>query len=235
MGNVCHDCGREYERLTMHWNRTRCKRLSFTSAQVELLTGLLMGDGDLHRRGDPNPLFRIRMTNREFLEYLDGCLGVLSRGVFLDRSADEMASQAKSNKAAGLENFETVNEENYNDLYGLRTVSHPDLHQFTDWYSSGTKRFPPDLELTPEIAKMWYVCDGWIASDSRSTDSDRVMVKAKNEADRQEYLVNLFEAVGFKAGFSRYAIQISAEETEDILDWMGPAPPGFEYKWRTKG
>lgn len=231
MTDYCHDCGGAYDRLTMHWQRSSCERLQFTSSQIEMMTGLLMGDGDVHRRDDPNPLFRIRMTNKEFLDHLDDELGVLSNGVFLDRSADQMADRALKNQSAEVPGFETVNEENYNDLYGLRTVSHPDLHRFSSWYTTGEKRFPSDLSLTPEIARMWYVCDGWLASDSTSTDSDRIMFKASNESDRTEFLVKLIEDSGFSAGFSRNSLQISAYDTERMIDWMGEAPPGFEYKW----
>lgn len=216
----------------MHWTRSSCDRLSFSDAQIETLTGLLMGDADLHARSDPNPLFRIRMTNRPFLEYLDSQLGVLSRGVFLDRTAEEMAGQAKKNQKRGVTGFETVNESNYNALFGLRTVSHPDLHQFKSWYQSGEKRFPEELELTPEITRMWYVSDGWLAVDSKSSDGPRLMFKASNERDRRDYLVNLFEDAGFTAGFSRDAVQVSAFETERLLDWIGDPPAGFGYKWQ---
>lgn len=231
MSEICHCCGDEYERLTMHWNRSECERKSFTNSQIEILKGLLMGDGDLHRRKDPNPLFRVRMTNQEFLEYLDRTFEELSRGVFLARTATEMAKQARENQQQGLDGFETVNEDNYQELYGLRTVSHPDLKQFVSWYRSGKKRFPTDLRLTPELTRMWYVCDGWLAVDSKSTDSPRVMIKAANEKDRAEYLIELFEEAGFNAGFSRESIQISAHDTPRLLEWMGRAPPGFQKKW----
>jgi len=77
------------------------------------------------------------MTNREFLEYLDDVFGILSRGVYLDRSAEEMANQVLRNQSAGIEGFETVKEDSYNDLYGLRTVSHPNIHPFAEWYKTG--------------------------------------------------------------------------------------------------
>ena len=73
----------------MHWNRSTCDYVQFTDEQIEMITGLLMGDGDLHGRTDPNPHFRLRMTNREFLLELDSNWDVLSTGVFLDRSAED--------------------------------------------------------------------------------------------------------------------------------------------------
>lgn len=233
MGEICHDCGGEYERLTMHWNRSPCDRLPFSENQLEMISGLLMGDGDLHHRDDPNPLFRVRMTNQQFLCHLNSEFGVLSRGVTLNRSAAEMYEQAVRNQQEGLDGFETVNKSNYNALYGLRTVSHPDLHRFKEWYGTDGKRFPECLELTPTILRMWYVCDGWLARDSESTDSPRIMLKASNERYRQDFLIGLFEDIGFSAGFSRDSVQISAYDTDAVLEWMGPSPPGFLYKWET--
>jgi len=78
---------------------------------------------------------------------------------------------------------------------------------------------------------MWYVSVGWLASDSKSSDSDRVMIKVSNESDGLEFLVQLFEDIGFSAGYTDESIQISAHDTKALLDWMGKAPPGFEYKW----
>jgi hypothetical protein len=231
MTDVCHDCGDEYERLSMHWTRSSCDHQRFTERQLDIITGLLLGDADLHNRTDPNPLLRVRMTNEPFLGYLSDEFGVLSTEVYLERSAEEQAAQAQENKANGMGSFSTVNRDKYNSLYGIRTMSHPDLHQFVSWYSTGEKRFPANLELTPDIARMWYICDGWLAKDSKSGDSDRVMIKASNEADRVDYLINLLKDAGFDAGFSREAIQISAFDTDRFLQWMGSPPPGFHYKW----
>lgn len=233
MGDVCHECGGEYERLSMHWTRSSCDHQQFTERQLEIITGLLLGDADLHNRTGPNPLLRVRMTNEQFLRHLSNELGVLSTDVYLERTAQEQVAQARKNKNSGMESFGTVNNSEYSSLYGVRTMSHPDLRQFVPWYSTGEKRFPEDLELTPNITRMWYVCDGWLGKDSKSGDSDRAMIKASNESDRVDYLLGLLDEAGFEAGFSREEIQISAHDTHRFLQWIGSHPPGFEYKWAT--
>lgn len=233
MSDVCPHCGDEYQRLAMHWNRSSCRYPSFDDRQMELLAGILMGDGDLHDRGDTNPHFRVRTTKEQFLEALDSRLGVLSKGVFPARTADEQARTARQNQENGVEGFETVNETGYSDLYGLRTCSHPELDRFRRWYDDGTKRFPEDIELTPTCAKAWFACDGWIAREESA--GDRVMLKVTNEAHRSEFLVGLFADVGFEVGFSRHAVQIPHRESVRLLAWMGDPLPGFEHKWQLSG
>lgn len=213
----------------MHWNRSECDYPPFSAELWELLTGILLGDGDIHGKRDTNAHFRVRMTNRRFLEFVDRELGILSKGVFLARTAEAQVETAKKNRREGRKGFETVSEENYHELYGLRTCSHPALDEFRDWYRSGEKRYPADLELTPIVTKAWYVCDGWLAREAGNRS--RVMFKVTNEAHRPDYLVDLFDRVGFEVGFSRNSIQVPADETERLLDWMGGPFPGFEYKW----
>ncbi len=185
-----------------------------------------MGDGDIHGQSNKNPHFRVRMTNPEFLNYLDECLGILSTGVFLDRDAEYQYRQAAD---SDHEKFTVSNREKYNDLYGLRTRSHPQLHEFRQWYKTGEKRFPSELTLTPTIAKMWYVCDGWLAQEK--DHQPRVMIKATNEADRAEYLQELFTENGFNPHFTRTELQFTTGETQQLLEWIGSPPPGFKYKW----
>lgn len=215
----------------MHWNRSNCGYPSFTDHQWELLVGTLLGDGDIHGRGDTNSHFRVRMTSRSFLEYLDDEFGVLSKGVYLARDAERQYKSAAKNRSSGRQGFVTVNRENYNDLFGFRSCSHPELDELRGWYETGEKRFPDDLTLTPTIAKTWYVCDGWLADEDDSRP--RIMIKTSNEADRADYLTNLFADAGFDAGFSRYSVQIPTAETVRLFEWMGEPLPGFEYKWPT--
>lgn len=226
MTAVCPSCEREFERLGSHWARSMCERPSFSKRQLEILTGLLMGDGDIHGQNDPNPHFRVRMTNRDFLSYLEDRFGVLSTDVFLDRDAEYQYRQAAE---SNHEKFTVANREEYNDLYGFRTRSHPELHGLKQWYETGEKRFPSDLSLTSTIVKMWYVCDGWLAEEKNY--QPRVMIKAANESDRIEYLKGLFTEHGFDPHFTRTELQFTVDETKRLLEWMGSPPSGFEYKW----
>lgn len=226
MPATCPSCNCEFKRLGSHWARSECERERFTEHQIEMLVGVLMGDGDIHGKADKNPHFRVRMTNREFLSHLDDSFGVLSTGVFLDRDAECQYRQAAE---SDHRKFTVVNRGEYNDLYGLRTRSHPQLSELKRWYDTGEKRFPNDLTLTPTVAKMWYVCDGWLAKEK--DHRPRVMIKATNEANRATYLQQLFGKQGFDPHFTRTELQFTADETAEFLEWIGSPPPGFSYKW----
>lgn len=83
MTDVCPSCGGEYQRLAMHWNRSNCEYAEFTTQQEHILTGILMGDGDLHGRDDTNPHLRVRMTNEAFLDFVDENWESYPKGCFL--------------------------------------------------------------------------------------------------------------------------------------------------------
>jgi hypothetical protein len=169
------------------------------------------------------------MTSRDFLDYLDDELGTLSKGVYLARSAAEQVETARQNQRDGIDGFDVVNPGEYSDPYGLRSCSHPELNDFRRWYNGSEKRFPPDLELTPVVTKMWYACDGHLAVEDGA--NPRAMFKTTNEADRSGFLCSLFDAAGFDVGFSRHAVQIPHDETVRLIEWMGEPPPGFGYNW----
>lgn len=169
------------------------------------------------------------MTNKPFLEDLGEEFGILSKGVFEARSAEQQYQIAVTNNREGREGFEVVNENNYSALYGLRTCLHPQLNSLRRWYDSGKKRFPADLSLTPNVCRAWYACDGWLAVESEA--NPRAMFKVTNESDRPDFLVELFSDAGFEVGLSRNAVQVPHSETVRLLDWMGEPPPEFEYKW----
>lgn len=230
MTQECPSCGSEYTRLAMHWNRSECEYPSFSNSQWQLLKGLLMGDADIHGLSDTNSHFRLRMTKKRFLEHIDDRLGVLSKGVYLARTAKEQYETAVENQKNGVNGFETVNEEGYTALYGLRSCSHPMINKLGEWYSSGEKRYPKRLDLTPEITRMWYACDGWLAKETNA--KPRAMFKVTNESNRSDFLIQLFESKGFSVGFSRQSIQVPHTETVRLLNWMGKPPVDFEYKWR---
>ncbi len=153
MAETCLEYGSEYQRLAMHWNRSDCAYPAISERRREIPRNVLMGDGDLHGRDDANLHFRVRITSREFLSYLDDELGVLSKGVYLARPASKQIETAKRNQRAGVEEFEVVNPERYSDLCGLRSCSHPELNDLRRWYEGIEKRFPSNLELTPLITR----------------------------------------------------------------------------------
>jgi hypothetical protein len=59
----------------------------------------------------------------------------------------------------------------------------------------------------------------------------RIEIKARNEREREDFLVSLFEDVGFSPLYKRHELRFTCDETERLVEWMGDPLPGFEYKW----
>lgn len=76
----CSDCGWVFNHPTAHWNQTLCQPPDITDLQNEVITGLLMGDGNIHAQ-DQEPHLRVKMITPEFLWWLHHLFATLSLGV----------------------------------------------------------------------------------------------------------------------------------------------------------
>jgi hypothetical protein len=186
---------------------SECSPPDISQEQHEILAGLLMGDGSMSHRDRDQPAIRVRMGNKEYLEYLHDIFNPMTTGV---------------SGAAETGGWETNTQ-----MYRLRWRGRPEYQQYASWYDTGGKRFPSDLTLTPTVLKHWYVCDG-------SLNTRGVMsIGIKNEEDRKDFIEQLFEEKGFEVGRwdQNGSAIFHAHVRDQLLDWMGEAPPGFEYKW----
>lgn len=228
----CHNCGKMYKHIGTHWTRNKdCSHPEYTQRQLDLVTGMLMGDGTWRAKPNArNPYMVFAMCNKPYLEWLNEKLGILSTEVTLKTTKEDSAKWSKLNNslASGV-------VENYTDVYQLRTRSNPELWEFETWYDSGKKRFDSTLSLSPEILKTWYVCDGsmnWGVSD-KSGDNGNIRLWSSNEDDRGEFLCSLFDEIGFSVKFNVDHIEVSSLDTDRMLEYMGDAPRGFGYKWES--
>lgn len=217
----CPSCNSEYSQIGNHWNRSDCERPCFTDHQMEIMRGLLLGDADIHCTGG-SCAFRIRMKNKEFLEWLHKKLQPLSRGVDLDQSGESKKKKAIENGLVGVSE-----SSEFSDFYKLRTVSSDEAKQMRKWYSSGSKRYPE--EISREMFKYWYICDGWICG--------RYMgIICLDQSDRPEHIIRLIEDIDLEVtsfDTDRGIVRISADSSRKFLDNTDPVP-GFEYKWDIK-
>jgi transcriptional regulator with XRE-family HTH domain len=203
---------------TVRYSRKRLgisKYPPISHAQSELLTGALMGDASVSET-EGNPKFVLHNTNRKYLNWFYDQTSNILNEPHLVRTAKEQAERMNGSV------------ENYNDYYAI-CGSHPDFNVFREWYSSGQKRFPSDLELTRHILKMWYVCDGTLSS----ADNGRphVEIAVSNEMDREDYLISLFDNLEFTPSLSYWTLYFGVDDSEKFLDWLSDPIPGFEYKW----
>jgi len=226
------ECDRSFERLGKHWSGSPSHRPSLTRKMHEITTGLLMGDGSMNWDQN-NPRLTVTMTNKEYLEYVDDIFNEMTTGVSLYKTA---AESAKRSRERGFS--ENAKEENYSDLYRMRSRRHPEFSEYVDWYSTGEKVWPSDICLTPVVLKHWYCGDG----SYQNKDSDRITIAMANERDNREKVENMFKKVGLpvpsnwdvrKRKTGRYDCNIywTQKETRILFQYMGAPLPGFEYKW----
>jgi len=193
------------------------------STRVEMLTGILMGDGTVDRSGT-NPRLKIEMTNKAYLNYVDNLLGNMSTGVRLVQTSEESAERMRS-----TEFRPNADSQNYSDVYRLTTRRHPSFVKFSNWYNSGEKIIPK-LELTPTILKNWYVCDGHL--DKRDNSRPSVIFGITNEYERSDKLEQMFIEQGIDANTTKSKnLRIGVDHTEKFFEFIGEPVDGFKYKW----
>jgi hypothetical protein len=195
----------------MHWSHEPSHRPDISQHQHEIIVGVLMSDGSIER-GSKNPTLSFGMTNEEYLNYLDSVFGVIGTGV---KKRD-------------------VDNDNWNQLYWWNTRRHPDLSQYEDWYHSGEKVWPPDVELTPTVLKHLYVGDG---SWANKNGSNHIRIAMLNESDNTDKVDDMFERAGLPApmNYSKSDTHCTAiwsvEQSKELWEYMGDPLPGFEDKW----
>jgi len=220
----CSGCGRWYRHLIKHWNDSDCALVTPSDEQLAVLTGILMGDGTLLRDGKTAAV-SVEMTNHRYLRWLDSELGMLSTGVSVKHTEEEQRIRAQNSQLEGIRNSTS-----YKSSYLLLTRKHPDFNQFRQWYATDEKQYPTDLAVTPTILRHWYCCDGTLNISAKKSNPEATII-CKNESHREEFVVNLLEDAGFDVYVRDGRFRFPVAETRRLLDWIAPAPPGFEYKW----
>ena len=231
----CPQCGDNYEDLGIgsHWVQSSCDYPQFTQKQYEIVIGSLMGDGSV-RRKNKNPYSNLYNTNTVYLDYVRQQFPLLMTDVKLKSTAEEGVEYTRKRNLDY-----NVSPTEYHDCYRVRTRGTPDLAELADWYSSGEKVFDQDLELTPTITRHWYAGDGnldmsHVLRDNGFNSKGNCEITATNERERSHNITKMFQEAGFDVSFHCDKIRFTVEETKRFLDWIGPAPPGFSYKWEVQ-
>lgn len=230
----CPECGNEYEQVGIHWSRGSCSYPSFSGHQREIITGLLMGDGNICRFNDnSNPLIESGMISENYLKYVDDEFGILGNGVTVYKTAEESANKARDR---GFSRNAKV--ENYHNMYRWRSRNHPELQEFSNWYSSGSKVWPDNIKLTPTVLKHWYCGDGhW----ENSGTSNRIRIGMSNEHKHTDKVDDMFRQVELPKpnnyNINKYESHthcealFTVEQSKKLWEYMGEPLPDFEYKW----
>jgi hypothetical protein len=224
----CPECGEKYDKLGNHWQYRPSHRPKITQKQLEIVKGLLMGDGCIYHKSK-NAHLETDMTSINYLKYLNDVFGSLSNGVELHKTNGEAA---KRDRNSGFN--PKAKKENYSDLYRFKTRSHPKFNEFREWYSSGEKVWPEDIELTPTVLKHWYVGDGCHVNENQSS---YIKISMMNESKNINKVIKYFSNSGLPKP-SNHNIQENScgvfwtvEDSYKLWDYMGEPLPDFEYKW----
>jgi len=204
----------EFQRLGQHWRYSdQCEYPEPDQRQDKIIKGLVMSDASVERGGE-NPSMEIQTVTKEFARWIDSELGSLSSGV--------KERPAASNRP-----------ESKNEIVAVRLWSNPNLRKYSEWYSSGEKRFPEDIDLSPLTVKVWYCGDGHLGWSGHYTTKASPGFGVTNESDRLEFLSQKFREVGFNTRTEeRGIVVIDRDEIADFFDWLGKPLPGFECKWQ---
>lgn len=185
-----------------------------------------MGDGNVRANGNnKTSLFRLKMKNLPFLDYLKNLLDNMANSLVLECDK-ETALQYSQNS----DKRKDSNIDNMSNYYTLYFVSHPFFSKLNEWYSSGKKRFPSELNLNKTILKYWYICDGnlhWRSSSQKCN----VRIGCSNEMDRRDFIERILKEVGFNVSMHSHSANFSSLDTTRFFKYIGKSLPGFEYKW----
>lgn len=194
-----------------------------------------MGDGNINTQKGRNSLIEVEMVAPNYLHYLDEKFGKFGTGVRIRRTAEEKAKLHRN-----TEFRPNAQSENYSDSYRWRSRSIPELNEFRNWYSTGEKVWPDNINLTPIVLKHWYCGDGHFHN---SNSHKHIIISMENEVENTEKLNMLFENAKLPApnnyniyerqedGGKACKAEFTKSQSKELWEYMGEALPDFEYKW----
>ena len=196
--------------VTSKYNK---QNITFTNEFVEILTGLLMGDGSLriHNKGR-NPYYTHTDKNLEAIQHFKQVFEI--QGI--------KVSNIWINKISKCYFFQTEALKEFKDFYNL-------------FYPVDTKKRLPNINLTPLILKYWYIGDGSIKKQNGTqNNSCNISNKWGNN-----FILNQLKSL-FNHSCNYYkderrncgSFYISHKGFIKMLEYMGDCPMKcYEYKW----
>lgn len=222
--DVCNGCGKKFKEIGSHWRNSTCHMPEYTDKLHEITTGLVMSDACVRDR-DSNPRVIVATNKKKYLQYLSEKFGQLCTNVRLKETGEKLAENARK---SGFN--ENASGENYNDVYSLNIRNNPELNKYARWYDSGEKVWPEDITLTPTVLKHWFVGDGSKIQGKRGRP--HISIQVTNEYENKEKITNYFKQLDIHpSNYCQGAVLFSCDQSEELWDYMGEAPPGHNYKW----
>jgi len=223
----CPYCGNGYKRIGTHWQHNTEHRPNLSKKQMDILKGIMMSDGTLMKT-NKNARIKIDMITEDYLKYIKEKFGVFASDISVCMTEKEAKDKIKESFGYGSE---------AKKQFRIIIKGATEINKFRNWYSTGKKVWPRDIELTPTVLKHWYCGDGnWNNSGAKNY----IRISMANEIKNTDKVNQMFENVGLPSP-SNYAIsetnciaQFTVEQSKGLWEYMGEPLPGFKYKWPEK-
>lgn len=204
IGNrTCPTCRHTYERLSRHWTSGSCPRPELARSQHDLVTGLLLGNAVISGNSENKHLVLVT-TNRPFAAWVFEELGWLAHSLVRVDPDSATADEATDWKV--------------NHRYRVRTMAHPELTPYREWYvAPGEKQIPLHLDLPPWNARAWYACSGGLQWHG-DYDSQRSAIFSALDDERVTRIAGLLERAEFDSTRVGKRVQLPPRETRAFLD-----------------
>lgn len=202
---TCPTCGEKFSALGKHWVWSDNCIVEIPREKMEILRGILMGDGWV---GTSGRVIQAEWACEEYAEYISDELGWVCGDV--------------------------KERENRNEIYQVNTISHRDIEDvFSPWYSSGSKIWDTSKPLTETAMRHLYACDGHLKVGENRTPA--AVITCNNEEDRIESVADWVGNSGFPRptvhnSSGGTCLYFTTDDTPELLSMIDTVD-GYEYKW----
>jgi hypothetical protein len=195
---------------------------------MEIIDGLILSDGGLHKRGCNTPILYLCVTTKEWTSLVQNELPFIF-GEYIYKAHTTFINNTPVNHKVS---------------YHLRTVDRALIPIYERWYANGKKIVPQDIILTPLSTLHWFYGDGCTSYINKCRS---ISVKlATNGFTKQEVELlqhRLYVDANVKMHINRqpnskelrgYVLGVTKRsEYLNFFDFIGPCTvKGFEYKFK---
>ncbi|WP_188976805.1 hypothetical protein [Halocalculus aciditolerans] len=114
-------------------------------------------------------------------------------------------------------------------MYRLETPTHWQLERYEDW--TGGRGPPVEYELSSRAGRVWWAHGGHLEfADDGAYRIGRISAEADPKA---VWVVRLLGDVGVDADRWHNYVQLTSDDLDNWLAWIGDPVPGVEHKWAT--
>ena len=189
---------------------SKVNHCNLSQETIEWINGELLGDGSLQSFSKYSAKFTYGSKYKEYIEYVSNTLNYF-----------------------GIEQVGKIYKRKDNN-YSYASRAYPELLPiYKKWYPKGRKIVPRDIELTPLVARQWYIGDGCLIHHKKGKPNINLATCSFTIFD-VNWLVKQLVNIGLKTTrlYSSNTIHIWSRSTKKFLEYVGqPKVMCYKYKW----